>query len=244
MIFADADAEQSTMSTTENNWRRIERMDTWISHAEAASGDDDTHLRFLFYWIAYEAAYQTHETGEAEKHGERRRELHWKLARHDRGKLQSILRAQSDNIVCILELRQADPSFWKKWEEDAEVETPEAWEIAFGRRVGSAKKRLNEAVRSGVKKAISATLDNLFRNLNVVRVQIVHGASAGLDSHGRTQVILGAKLLKVLLPCFRGSIESNIKEDWGAPPYPRVGRGRDDKCPPPWLSRTAGSNAA
>ena len=224
------------MSTTENNRRRIKRMDTWISHAEAASGDDDTHLRFLFYWIAYEAAYQTHETGEAERHGEGRRELHRKLARHDRGKLQSILHAQSDNIVRILELRQADPSFWKRWEEDAECGTPEEWKTAFGRRVGSAKKRLNEAVRSGVKKAISATLNNLFRNLSVVRNQIVHGASAGQDSHGRTQVILGAWLLKAFIPCFRDAIKANIHEDWGEPPYPRVGSGPDDKCPPPWLS--------
>ena len=29
--------EESSMSTTENNRRRIARMDTWISHAEAAS---------------------------------------------------------------------------------------------------------------------------------------------------------------------------------------------------------------
>lgn len=74
------------MSTIENNRRRIKRMDTWISHAEAASGDDDSHLRFLFYWIAYEAAYQTYETGKAE---DRRKRLHKKLARHDRGKLQA-----------------------------------------------------------------------------------------------------------------------------------------------------------
>ena len=231
------------MSATENNQRRIKRMDTWIRLAEEAPGEDKAHLRFLFYWIAYEAAYQTHETGEAGKTS-RRQELHCKLARHDRGKLQGILHAQSDNIVHLLELRQADPSFWKRWNEDADVETPKAWETTFGRRVGSAKKRLNEAVRSGVKKAISATLNNLFRNLSVVRNQIVHGASAGHDSHGRTQVILGAKLLKAFIPCFRDSIESNIQEDWGAPPYPRVGEGPDDNCPPPWLSRTVGSNAA
>ena len=89
---------------------------------------------------------------------------------------------------------------------------------------------------TSVKKAISATLNNLFRNLSVVRNQIVHGASAGQDSHGRTQVILGAWLLKAFIPCFRDAIKANIHEDWGEPPYPRVGSGPDDKCPPPWLS--------
>lgn len=32
------------MSTSENNRCRIDRMDIWISHAETASGDDDSHV--------------------------------------------------------------------------------------------------------------------------------------------------------------------------------------------------------
>lgn len=159
------------MSTTENNQRRIARMDTWISHAEAASGDDDTHLRFLFYWIAYEAAYQTYETEESEGgHGKERVRLHRKLADHDRGRLQSLLRAQKGDILRILELRQAHPSFWKRWKEDAEVENPEAWEAAFEQRVRSATKRLDTVVRmnaalsSHIREAISKTLNDLFRN--------------------------------------------------------------------------------
>lgn len=231
------------MSTTENNRRRIDRMDTWIAHAEEASGDDKAHLRFLFYWIAYEAAYQTYESEESEGgHGKERVRLHRKLADHDRGRLQSILRAQKGDILRIFELRQAHPSFWKRRKEDAEVRTPEAWEIAFGQRVRSATKLLDTVVRMNValsrhtKEAISKTLNDLFRNLNVVRNQIVHGASAGPDSRGRTQVILGAGLLDVFIPCFRDSIEFNVQEDWGAPPFPRVGAGPDDKCPPPWLS--------
>lgn len=221
------------MSTTENNRRRLARMDIWISHAEKASGEDDSHLRFLFYWISYEAAYQPYETWKAEG---RRKRLHKKLARHDPGKLQSILREQRENVVQILELRQAHPSFWKRWKEDAEVRTPKAWETAFGERVRSAKKHLNEAIHSGAKKDISATLNDLFSNLSIVRHQIAHGASAGPESRGLTQVILGAWLLKAFIPCFRDAIKANIHEDWGEPPYPRVGSGPDDKCAPPWLS--------
>ena len=225
------------MSTTENNRRRIERMDTWISHAKEVSDAGKAHVRFLFYWIAYEAAHQTRETGEVEGHKEDRRELHRKLARHDRGKLQSILHAQSDDIVRILELRQADPSFWREGARaNRGVTTPEEWESAFRKRVRSARDRLVTAVRSGVKKEISATLDDLFRNLNLVRNQIVHGASAGPASRGRTQVIVGARLLTAFIPCFRDGIESNLDVDWGEPPFPRVGSGPDDEVAPPWLS--------
>ena len=218
------------MSAIERNKRRIARMDTWISHAEAAAGDDDTHLRFLFYWIAYEAAYQTDKTGKG-----RRKWLHEKLARHDPVELQSILRDQRDHIVRILELRQAHPSFWREGAKvNAGVKTPEEWENAFRKQVRLARKRLDTAVRSGVK--ISATLDDLFSNLSVVRNQIAHGANAGPGSRGLTQVILGAWLLKAFIPCFREVIKSNIHEDWGKPPFPRVGAGPDDECPPPWLS--------
>ena len=218
------------MSATERNKRRIARMDTWISHAEAAGGDDDTHIRFLFYWIAYEAAYQTYKTGKG-----RRKWLHKKLARHEPSELQSILREQRDNIVHILELRQAHPSFWREGSKvNADVTTPEEWESAFRKQVRLAQECLDTAVRSGGK--ISAALDDLFSNLSVVRNQIAHGANAGPESRGLTQVILGACLLKAFIPCFREIIRSNIREDWGEPPFPRVGEGPDDECPPPWLS--------
>ena len=84
------------------------------------------------------------------------------------------------------------------------------------------------------------TLNNLFEHLSIVRHQIVHGGSAGSKSRGRTQVIRGEKLLSAFVPRFRciikNSIKDNPNEDWGEPPFPRVGSGRDDKCPPPWLS--------
>ena len=205
-------------------------MNTWIELAEATSHD---HVRFVFYWIAYEAAYQNEDSGL--KDWQERQQFHDRLARHDRGKLRGILHTQSRDVVRILELRQAHGSFWTRWREDEDVRSAEEWEGRFRRRVGSAIERLNDAVRSGVKREISDTLNNLFRNLSIVRHQIVHGGSAGPRSRGRTQVILGAGLLKALVPCFRDSIKSNIDQDWGEPPYPRVGSMPDEKCPPPWL---------
>ena len=45
--------------------------------------------------------------------------------------MQSILRTQKDDVVSILDLRQA-----QRWREDGVVETAEAWESAFRKRVG------------------------------------------------------------------------------------------------------------
>ena len=236
------------MSVTDRNERRIERMSTWISHAEATSGEEEAHIRFLFYWIAYEAAYQMNEKG---GHGKKRQELfHQRVADHDWEKLQSILCAQKVDVVGVLELRQAHPSFWyrRKVRKGSKgvVETAVAWNRDFQKWVESARKRLGEAVtrRTGgdephdavwYQRKITGTLNDLFENLNIVRHQIVHGGSAGPGSRGRTQVIRGAKLLSAFVPCFHDVIKDNPDEDWGEPPFPRVGKRPDDECKPPWL---------
>ena len=214
----------------EDNERRVERMNSWI---EMAEGSDHDHVRFVFYWIAYEAAYQNEKS--KLKEWKERQVFHSRLARHDRGRLQGILRRRREDVVRIIELRQASRFFWKRQPEDEDVKIAAEWESRFRTRAGSAIRRLDKAVGSGVKRDTADTLDGLFDNLNIVRQQIVHGGSAGSRSQGRTQVILGAGLLKALVPCFRDSIESNVDQDWGEPPYPRVGSGPDEKCPPPWL---------
>ena len=242
------------MSVTDRNerrnTRRIDRMRVWISHAKAISGEEEAHIRFLFYWIAYEAAYHMNETGESEgRHWKERRKFHQRLASHDRGgKLQSILHAQKDDVVGILELRQAHPSFWRRLPVDKEVRRDKEWESVFQKRVQKMVEDLNDAVRSGIKRKIKGILNDLFENLSIVRHQIVHGGSAGSKSQGRTQVILGARLLSEFVPCFHEVIEKSIKhnpnEDWGEPPFPHVGLGPDDKCSPPWLSWQPGSDPA
>ena len=157
--------------------------------------------------------------------------------------MQSMLLAQKDDVLGIFKLRQTDRAFWTKGvQRNDGVETSEKWNRRFRERVRSTRKRLDTAVRSGVKPAIWETLDDLFENLNVVRNQIVHGGSAGPESRGTTQVIRGDRLLGAFIPCFRHIIELNKHEDWGAPPFPRVGLAPDDECPPPWLL-TAGPNA-
>jgi hypothetical protein len=213
----------------EGNERRVERMNTWIELAEASPHD---HVRFVFYWIAYEAAYQNDNRGSGLEDWKEREEFHDKLARHDGTQLANIMDGRRAEVRRILELRQADPCFWqKRWK----VRRAEEWEKKFGERVRRQLRQLNRAITDAERPEVSAALNNLFRNLSIVRHQIVHGGSAGPRSRGRTQVILGAGLLKALVPCFRDSIKSNIDQDWGEPPYPRVGSMPDEKCPPPWL---------
>ncbi|MDD9982227.1 MAG: hypothetical protein OXU81_12855, partial [Gammaproteobacteria bacterium] len=189
-------------------------------------------VRFVFYWIAYEAAFQNYKNENREipeiKDWEQREQLHERLAERDGAKLRTVLYAQRRDVIEILKLRQTHRPFWKKGGQGKYVRSPEEWERKFKNRVGLTIESLNKG-------KTCITLNNLFDNLAIVRQQIVHGGSAGLRSRGRTQVMLGAGLLKAFVPFFRDSIQSNIDEDWGKPPYPRVGSLEDEECPPPWL---------
>ena len=235
------------MSTDEtcrtNNERRIPRMNVWIDLARKTSDDDDcAHVRFVFYWIAYEAGYKLEETDPSDSRApeaRQRRYFHRKIARYDSGPLRDALHRHRERVVQLLELRQASPSFWQRRREDARVQGRSDWEHNFSRRTGKAKQTLQRAIADwclgGANEQTRNSLNDLFQNLSVVRNQIAHGASAGSRSRGRTQVQLGARLLDDLIPCFRDTIQSNLDEDWGSPPFPRVGAGPDDECPPPWL---------
>ena len=223
------------------NERRIARMEVWIDLAKTLRTDN--HVRFVFYWIAYEAGYKVSRANSdnlpTEARGPRHRgerpAFHGRVARLDAAGLQNILIRQSKRIRTILELRQAHPSFWDRWDEDEDVRTKHDWEDRFRNRVKSGVDRLTAAVRGGVSQDVARTLDNLFRNLNVVRNQIVHGGSAGIQSRGRTQVRLGAELLKDVVPRFQWIVKRHLNENWGMLPFPRVGDMADDKCLPPWL---------
>lgn len=217
----------------EDNQRRVARMNVWIESATTSPADDDyAHIRFVFYWIAYEAAYKVESDGfvdgeQRTKEWAQREQFHRSMAGHDGEMIQGVLRRHRDRIARLLELRQADSKFWYQGNQNGQM-TEQEWEIQFNRRVTSALRKLNNG-------ETETTLNNLFRNLAVVRNQIVHGGSAGTRSRGRTQVLLGAELLSALIPRFRDVVQSNLDEDWGNPPFPRVGTGPDDTCPPPWL---------
>ena len=225
------------------NERRIARMGVWIDLAENTPADD--HVRFVFYWVAYEAGYQVRLSGSdslrlQQEDSRRRRpsprnEFHRRVARHDAGGLQQILAKHKRRISALLELRQAHPSFWEPWPEDWDVRTRADWETRFRSRVNEDLDQLALAIRRGASRDVAGALDDLFRRLSVVRNQIVHGGSAGLRSRGRTQVRLGAGLLEDFVPRFRYGIERHLDENWGLPPFPRVGDEADEKCLPPWL---------
>lgn len=229
--------EISNRQIEENRKRRVKRINNWITHARSVPrGKDNEHISYLFYWIAYEAAYQQYSPdGKTEDERDRRKKFHEKIANCEiaRDDLQSWLKFCKKQARQLLELRQANRCFWRHKGEDWSKD-PDAWKDHFVENSELAISKLTDAICNP--KSIPEALDSLFDNLSVVRNQIVHGGSSGEKSYGRHQVTWGNKILKFIVPALCDCIENNKTTNWGKPPFPRVGENPDDECPPPWFT--------
>jgi len=217
------------------NQRRIERMNNWIEHAGLVENGAREHIKFLFYWIAYEAAYKIEEWGNLTEEYKLRSSFHKKISacKYAKRDFQRALWDVQNEANYLLRLRQASRHFWYKkegWDEN-----PRMWERKFEKAVKEDCDYLKQATYDG--NSLVSTLNALFSNLSIVRNQIVHGGSSGKDSHGRNQVIWGTKVLQSIIPKFRNCIRENKTVDWEEPPFPRVGDGPDDPCLPRWIKK-------
>ena len=224
---------------TKDNERRLKRMETWIDLAKDPKWAKDTegydphaHVRFVFYWIAYEAAFEG-QKWDPRENSPLFHEFYKRLAERGKPRLRECLRGQEACIRNLFGLRQASRFFWYKEGQDLPKDAKD-WEDRFTKRVEEQREKLQKAVYEAG--SAVAVLDDVFKILSLVRNQIIHGGSSGSSSQGRSQVRWGAQLLCAFVPCFFNIIEEHKGEDWGKPPFPRVGWKPDDpEARPPWL---------
>ena len=228
---------RSIQKENEDDQHRIDRIDNWINQAAAAR--ENNQIRFLLYWIAYEAAYKREDwdfVPEPDKpipERDQRKRFHENISvcEYASDDLQEIFALKKFEAQNLLRLRQANPIFW--FEQKDSPKTSREWELMFEERVTQEIGYLDRVAYDGgdcVK-----VLNVVFRNLNIVRNQIVHGSSSGENSYGSDQVLWGTNLLAEIVPFFRNCIKQNDpREGWGSLSFPRVGQGPNDTCPPPW----------
>ena len=213
---------------TSDDETRLRRMGVWIKHAENLS-ETERHLRFVCYWIAFDAAFAQFAKGGGDGMGRMARFLKRVAKGDENGDICKILRDRRRDIERICELRQTAPTFWDG--RRSKVRHPSQWEGEFANIRDEERRRLRWMVRSG--QHVSAVLEDLFGRLYVVRNQIFHGGSSGARSHGMTQVKAGVLLLSRLVPCFREIMRKDA--DWGPVPFPRLGRPDQRDLSPPWI---------
>ncbi|MFN6925021.1 MAG: hypothetical protein ACK4P8_05165 [Tabrizicola sp.] len=198
----------------ENVGLRVHRAISWIGRAEACEGDHDA--RFIFLWIAFNAAYADEREFQSMPLGERAAFLDYfgRLTALDaeRRIYRAIWQRFSGPVRLLLENRYVFNPFWQHHNGMVGFED---WEDRFK---ASARSFANAFQAGDSARVLSFVFDRLY----VLRNQLVHGGATWNSSVNRAQVRDGAAILGFLLPIFVDLMMDNPNADWGRPFYPVV----------------------
>ncbi|WP_440223021.1 hypothetical protein ACQQ2N_18380 [Dokdonella sp. MW10] len=199
---------------TEASRIRLHRAISWLARAEAEADDHDA--RFVFLWIAFNAAYAR----EFALEGSAREQLNAFLA--------GILALDADKRIAALLLRQFSGPirtmvanrfvFEPFWRALREHDASERWKEAFD---GSGRL----ATRAVLDGRTDAVLSIVFDRLYVLRNQLVHGGATWNSRVNREQVRDGVNILSALLPIVVALMLDHPEADFGDIHYPVLSTG-------------------
>ena len=198
---------------------RAHRAISWIGRAEAcgdeACGEDDD-ARFIFLWIAFNAAYADEQEFQAVAPGERAAfvEYFGRLValNQDHRIYKALWQQFSGPVRMLMENRYVFNPFWQYHNG---IDGFEDWEERFK----TSARSFAQSFQAG---DTARVLSFVFDRLYVLRNQLVHGGSTWNSGVNRAQVRDGAEILGFLMPVFIDTMMDNPNENWGKPFYPVV----------------------
>lgn len=168
---------------------RVHRAISWLARAEAET--DDYDARFIFLWIALNAAYAREFGFEQAERDQLREFIRELLARDEHNRLHSILFGQfTGPIRTLIDNKFVFEPFWRALREH---DSSGRWEEQF-----KASQRL--ALRALMERQTDVLLSIVLDRLYVLRNQLVHGGATWSSSANRAQVRDGAAILSTLVP--------------------------------------------
>lgn len=190
---------------------RIHRALSWLARAEREADDPDA--RFLFLWIAFNAAYASDFGFETSEREQTQRFIATLLAADAQRRLQqTLLHEFTGPVRTLIENRYVFEPFWKALREH---DGSDHWERSFAASKRVALKALLEGDTATV---LSVVLDRLY----VLRNQLVHGGATWRSSANRAQVKDGARILGALVPALIEVLIDCGDADFGAIAFPLV----------------------
>lgn len=193
---------------------RVHRAISWIGRAEACGADDDA--RFVFLWIAFNAAYADEREFQGILQGERAafQDFFGRLTAldTDRQLYRAMWQKFSGPVRMLLENRYVYNPFWQHHNG---MDGFEDWDARFK----ASARAFSHAFQAG---DTARVLSFVFDRLYVLRNQLVHGGATWNSSVNRAQVRDGAAILSFLMPVIVDLMMDNPHADWGRPFYPVV----------------------
>lgn len=193
---------------------RTHRAISWIGRAETCDEDDDA--RFIFLWIAFNAAYADEREYQVMAPGERASFVDYferLVALDEEQRIYKALWQQfSGPVRMLMENQYVFNPFWRFHNGINEFKN---WEDRFKESARS----FSHSFQTGDSARV---LSFVFDRLYVLRNQLVHGGSTWNSAVNRAQVRDGAEILGFLMPVFIDIMMANPTENWGQPFYPVV----------------------
>lgn len=196
---------------------RMRRAISWIGRADGEFQDKDYDAAFVFYWIAFNAAYGDDDP-DADYPSERADYNRYfgeivTLDLKAGNRVRKTLGEQgfSDLTKRLLNNKFVFREFWLHINERVTVD----WK----RELDDRNREATQALRQGDSRIF---LRILFDRLYVLRNQLLHGGATWTSSRNRHQVEDGARTLEYLIPLFIDIMLDNPESDWKNPWYPVV----------------------
>lgn len=192
---------------------RVHRALSWLSRAEREIDDPDA--RFLFLWIAFNAAYANElpKRGQFSEQGVFANFVR-RIVGLDAEKIlgEVIWSEFPSSIRLLIENRYIFQPFWDyhNGRDDAGD-----WELRFRSAKAAAHRALG---RHDTATVLLVLLDRLY----TLRNQLVHGGATWRSSVNRDQVRDAARIMARVVPAVIDVMMSSAGEVWGDPCYPVV----------------------
>ena len=190
---------------------RIHRSISWLVRAERETDDPDA--RYIFLWIAFNAAYASEFGFEQAERLLVKQFIDKLLGLDTENKLHHALFSQfSGPIRTLVENKHVFEPFWRALREHDGSGT---WEVSF---ISSKKVAMRALISKETGKLLSIVLDRLY----VLRNQLVHGGATWGGMTNRAQVKDGAAILGTLVPIMLEVMMQAGGDDFDAIAYPVV----------------------
>lgn len=199
-------------SETQETWRvRMHRAISWLARSERENDDPDA--RFIFLWIALNAAYAK-EFGHGESERMRAREFLADLTQLDQRRAlhDALFRQFSGPVRTLIDNCFVFEPFWVALREH---DSSAKWESSFA---ASKKAAFTSVVNGDTTTVLSIVFDRLY----VLRNQLVHGGATWNSRINRDQLKDGAAILGTLVPLVISVMLDHPQHDWKDVLYPVI----------------------
>lgn len=191
---------------------RLHRAISWLKRSEQEVDDPDA--RFIFQWVAFNAAY-AREFDEAASERAKLREFLERLDAVDsRGDLKRLVQhTYSGSIRLLLDNKFVFEPFWRALRDH---DSSGRWEEQFA---GSKRAALQHFMAGNTATSLTIVFDRLY----VLRNQLVHGGATWSSRLNRQQVKDASQLMGELVPTILGIMLDSPSTNHGDLLYPVVG---------------------